>query len=69
MKKPEGLTGDNNVVWNLNKALYGLKQASYCWNKEFNEFILKQNMIRSDNDLCLYIKFMENREVVFTSLC
>lgn len=63
MKKPEGLKGNNNLVCKLNKALYGLKQASYCWNKKFNEFMLKQNLIRSNNDPCLYIKCNESSEV------
>lgn len=62
MKKPEGLNCGNKVC-KLNKALYGLKQAPYCWNKKFNQFATEQELIRSDNDPCLYYKHIGNIEI------
>lgn len=46
----------------LNKASCGLKQAPYCWNKK------KENLAKSENDPCLYIKFISNKAVLYQLL-
>lgn len=56
MRKPEGIESNNDLVCKLNKALYGLKQASLNWNNKFNEFAKSQQLRRSENDPCLYVK-------------
>lgn len=61
MRKPEGFKGNNDLVCKLNKALYGLKQAPLNWNKKFNEFAESQQLKRSNNDPCLYVKLYEQK--------
>lgn len=67
MKIPEGVSIDeevyhsDRVVCQLNKSLYGLKQAPRCWNKKFNDFLMKFNMVQSEADQCIYIGEIEKK--------
>lgn len=61
MRKPEGIEANNNLVCKLNKALYSLKQAPFNWNNKFNEFAESQQLRRSENDPCLYVKLHEEK--------
>lgn len=61
MRKPEGFEGNDGLVYKLNKALYGLKQAPLSWNNRFNEFAKSQQLRRSENDPCLYVKLSDQK--------
>lgn len=54
IKAPEGINLEEKKVLKLNKGLYGLRESPKCWNKRFNNFMLKNNFERSLNDFCLY---------------
>lgn len=69
MKVSEALDVDNgNLVCKLKKFLYGLKQAPYCWNKRFNNCILKLKFEQSKYDACLYIKRYASGEIIYILL-
>ena len=38
----------------LKKSLYGLKQSPRVWNSKINDFLLKNNYIKSAYDPCIY---------------
>lgn len=48
--------GKEDHVLHLHKALYGLKQAPRAWYSRIDEFFLRENFKRSDNDHALYTK-------------
>lgn len=52
---PEGPWPEEKRVVKLRKSLYGLKQSPYCWNKKFNNVLMKYNMQKSENDDCIYV--------------
>jgi len=54
IKTPQGVKSESGKVLKLNRSLYGLKSASRLWNEKLNDFLVKQNLIRSCNDFCLY---------------
>jgi hypothetical protein len=43
-------------ICKLNKSLYGLKKSPKYWNMKFNNFMLSEGFIKSQNDHCLYFK-------------
>lgn len=57
MKLPEG------TKCKLNRSIYGLKKSPKYWNEKFDCFMLNQGFLRSQNDLCLYIKFQANNSL------
>lgn len=72
MKIPEGVNIEEEdhsarLVCQLNKSLYGLKQAPRCWNKKFNDFLMKFNMVQSEADQCIYIGEIE-KETVYLAM-
>ena len=61
MRKPEGLSNDNDgLVCKLNKAIYGLKQAAYCWNSSLDDCLKNLGFIKTNSDSCLYYKLTDN---------
>lgn len=56
----------NEYILKLNKSIYGLKQASRCWNKRFNEFLLKYGFVQSQADTCVYIGIFDQIKVFLT---
>ena len=58
MTQPEGFIHPKhpNKVCKLKKSIYGLKQASRSWNLCFNEKIKQFGFIRSDDELCVYVR-------------
>ena len=56
-----------NKVCKLKKSIYGLKQASRSWNLCFNEKIKQFGFIRSDDELCVYVR-SSGSDVVFLVL-
>lgn len=67
MEAPEGISLNDNEVFQLNKSLYGLKQSPRCWNEKINMFLLKIGFVRSNHDYCLYVK-NHNSSVVYLLL-
>ncbi|KAG6438777.1 hypothetical protein O3G_MSEX000215 [Manduca sexta] len=53
----------NNKIGKLNKSIYGLKKSPKYWNTKFNNFMLKENFVRSQNDPCLYMKHMDKNYI------
>lgn len=56
MRLPEGAYPKSNVICKLNKSIYGLKRAPKYWNNRFDEVMLHNYFVRSENDSCLYVK-------------
>lgn len=56
--------GKEDDVLRLHKALYGLKQAPRAWYSRIDEFFLKENFSRSDNDHALYTKEVHGKLLV-----
>ena len=54
MKQPEGYDDGTDKVCRLQKSLCGLKQAPRCWNKKFNDFLVKHDFKSSDAEPCLF---------------
>lgn len=54
MEIPKGMKYEKGKVLKLNKGLYGLRISPKCWNKKFNQFIVKIGLQRSNNDFCVY---------------
>lgn len=65
---PEGVKCGDGYVLKLKKSLYGLKQSSKCWNNKINESLMKLGFNRSEADYCLYIKNMENENILYLLL-
>ncbi len=57
MRQPDGfsVSGQENLVCQLNKSLYGLKQAPRCWNSTLNNCLKKLGLQQSNGDPCIYI--------------
>ena len=51
---PDGYKKEG-IVWKLNKSIYGLKQSGKNWNSVIDEFLKKQNFIKSEVDPCVYL--------------
>lgn len=66
MNQPEGYEDGTNRVCKLKRSLYGLKQAPRCWNKCFNNFMVKLGFKVSEADSCLYIRERNNRKILVT---
>lgn len=56
--------GNEGYVLGLHNALYGLKQVLRAWYNIIDEFFLKVNFIRSDNDHALYTKEVHGKLLV-----
>jgi hypothetical protein len=58
MNQLEGFAvpGREKEVCRLIKSLYGLKQAPRAWNTELNNAILQYELIRSEEDQCVYYR-------------
>lgn len=54
MEQPENYITDPNKVCKLNKSLYGLKQAPRMWNRKFDEFLKRFDLLQGSTDKCLY---------------
>lgn len=55
MEQPEGFNDGSGRVCKLRKSLYGLKQAPRQWNTQFDKFLHKFGLIKSQNDPCIYV--------------
>lgn len=56
MKQPEGYIKNPKLLCKLNRSLYGLKQAPGAWNARFDAFVRNISYVRSNHDMCLYVK-------------
>ncbi|GJV98037.1 retrotransposon protein, putative, ty1-copia subclass [Tanacetum coccineum] len=58
MEQPEGYVNPKypNRVCKLQRSIYGLKQASRQWNKQFDEEIKSNEMLRSSDEEKAYMK-------------
>ena len=61
MDPPHGLEVPSGFVCHLKKSLYGLKQASRCWNKKFNDFLTRYDLLPSSADPYIYVSSGEPR--------
>ena len=61
MDPPQGLEVPSGFVCHLKKSLYGLKQASRFWNKKFNDFLTRYDLLPSSADPCVYVSSGEPR--------
>lgn len=62
MTQPKGYVkkGDEQKVCLLKKSLYGLKQSPSQWYLPFDEFMMKNEYLRSSYDNCVFHKCLEN---------
>lgn len=67
MEQPEGyvVKGQEGKVCKLLKSLYGLKQAPRQWNKCFDQVMIKHGFVKSEYDLCVYLKKLSYCEYVY----
>lgn len=49
-RQPEGSNDGTKTVCKLNRSLYGLKQAPRCWNTYIDDFLIKSDFKRSEDD-------------------
>ena len=70
MDHPEGYVekGQEGKVCKLVKSLYGLKQAPCQWNKCFDQFMTKNGFVKSEFDLCVYMKKLKDGGYVYLLL-
>ena len=70
MEQPEGFVekGQEDKVCLLRKSLYGLKQSPREWNHRFDEFMIREEYVRSQYDLCVYSKGVTIEARVFLLL-
>ena len=70
MEQPEGYVeeGQEGKVCKLVNSLYGLKQAPRQWNKCFDTFMLKNGFVKSEFDLCVYLKKIKEGDYVYLLL-
>jgi ATP-binding cassette subfamily B (MDR/TAP) protein 1 len=70
MDQPQGFAspGREHLVCWLPKSLYGLKQAPRQWYRKFNNFVRSIGFLRSDEDLCFYVKDTPDGSPVFRIL-
>lgn len=70
MEQPEGYVDKKHPdkVCLLKRSLYGLKQSPRQWNTRFDELMAKHGYSRSDFDLCVYFKQMEDEQYVYLLL-
>ena len=70
MSQPEGYIekGQEGKVCKLVKSLYGLKQAPHQWNKCFDQFMIKNGFVKSEFDLCVYMKKLKDGGYVYLLL-
>lgn len=50
------------------KSLYGLKQAPRQWNKCFDQVMVKIGFMKSEYDLCVYLKKLRDQEYIYLLL-
>ena len=62
--EPQGYETGENKVCKLQKALYGLRESPKAWYETFDNFIQKQNFVRSKYDNCLY-KYNTNNDSIY----
>lgn len=57
MNQPKGYQakGKEDYYCLLKKSIYGLKQSPRCWNRRFDEFVLKIGFKKNSYDNCVYI--------------
>lgn len=60
MTLPGNICNNSKVVCKLNKSIYGLKKSPKCWNTKFNNLMIEEGFVRSENDYCLYTKFFKD---------
>ena len=58
MTQPDGfvLDGQAEKVCKLQRSIYGLKQASRSWNIRFDEAVKEFDLIKNEDELCVYKK-------------
>jgi hypothetical protein len=54
MEQPEGYKKDEMLVCRLKRSIYGLKQAARQWNRKFDSFLTRYNLVASSADSCVY---------------
>ena len=70
MEQPEGYIeeGQEGTICKLVKSLYRLKQALRQWNKCFDTFMVKNGFVKSEFDLCVYLKKIKEGDYVYLLL-
>lgn len=62
------VAGQEDKVCKLVKSLYGLKQVPRQWNKCFDQIMIKNGFVKSEYDLCVYLKKLRRQEYVYLLL-
>lgn len=70
MQQPVGFVaeGIEGHVCLLKRSLYGLKQAPRQWYLKFDAFTTSNDVIRSNQDNCVYFKHAENKPFMYLLL-
>ena len=61
--------GKEDHICLLKKYLYELKQSSRQWYKRFNSFIIAQGFNRSNYDVCVYLRKLNDGSFIYLLLC
>lgn len=70
MDQPQGyeVAGQESKVCKFVKSLYGLKQAPRQWNKCFDQCMVKHGFVKSEFDLCVYLKKLADGSYIYLLL-
>ena len=70
MKLPQHFEVNASVekVCLLTKSLYGLKQSPRHWYKKFDDFMIRQDFLRSNCDWYVYIKKLHKDKLIYLLL-
>ena len=53
---PQGYELPSGRVYRLNRCLYGLKQSPRGWYADIDEYLVKNNFVRTKADSCIYTR-------------